>query len=70
MKYLKYVPPEIVAQEAREALANSRETPKEHIERLVRTGLIRILDDGEVEVCFERQAKDQPAESNGTNPKS
>ena len=54
MEYLQYVPPEIVAKEAKEALAKSTETQEEHWQRLIRSGLIKILDDGSVEVCYSR----------------
>jgi hypothetical protein len=66
MKYLKYVPPEIVAKEAREILTNRHETPEEHWQRLIQSGLIRVLENGEVEVCFERPDEEPPKNGNGT----
>ncbi len=54
MEYLQYVPPEIVAKEAREALAGRTKTNQERWVRMIRMGLIKILDDGTVEVCRSR----------------
>ena len=54
MEYLQYVPPDIVAKEAREALAQRTLTNEERWQRLVRSGLIKVRDDGTVEVCYKR----------------
>ena len=54
MKYLKYVPPEIVAREAREAWQSRNRTDEELWQDLLESGLIELLDNGEVKVCFER----------------
>ena len=56
MEYLQYVPPHIVAERAREVLAKSTETREEHWQRLIRSGLIKILDDGSVQVCYSRES--------------
>ena len=64
MEYLKYVPPHIVAKEAREALAKSAETDEECWQRLIRSGLIKLLDDGTVEVCYERESDPDEENSN------
>ena len=64
MDYLKYVPPHIVAQNAREALAKNTETDQERWERMIRSGLIKLLDDGTVEVCYERESDPDEENSN------
>jgi len=57
MEYLQYVPPHIVAKETREALANRKETSAERWQRLIRSGLIKVLEDGTVKVCYERESR-------------
>ena len=62
MRYLKYVPPDVVAREAL-ARVRQRETPEEHWKRLIRSGLIRVLENGDVEVCFERRSGTDDSET-------
>jgi hypothetical protein len=56
MEYLQYIPPDVVAKDAREALAKRTLTKKERWLRLVRSGLIKVLDDGTVKVCYKRDS--------------
>jgi hypothetical protein len=59
--------PQEVAHEAREALKNSRETPDEHFERLVRRGWINVR--GEITRLLggdaEPDASSEPMRDNG-----
>ena len=68
MKYLQYVPPEVVAKEAREAWESRNKTDEELWQDLIRSGLIRILEDGSVKVCYEREADPEHKETAAPSP--